>query len=190
MSSSKEASSFGSDEEAGRRVGRDHVRRLAAVGDDAVDAVAVLDVLAEGVDGGKRDDEGVEGVYAGFRAGRGVRLPAEVLHVQLDAGQRPREDGVARAGVEEHGRVQVVEGAAARHDRLAAVDLLRRRADDDHAAAGRRQHALTATAAPTELAAIRLWPQAWPRPGRASYSARKPTRGRSSPLLARKAVAS
>ena len=38
-----------------------------------------------------------------------------------------------------------------------------------------------AIAAPTPEAAIELWPQPWPRPGRASYSARMPIRGRCPP---------
>ena len=36
-------------------------------------------------------------------------------------------------------------------------------------------------AAPTPEAAIVLWPQPWPRPGNASYSARTPIRGPSGP---------
>lgn len=34
---------------------------------------------------------------------------------------------------------------------------------------------LSARAAPTDEAAMMLWPQAWPRPGSASYSAHSPT---------------
>ncbi len=41
--------------------------------------------------------------------------------------------------------------------------------------------AASAIAAPTPDAAIVLWPQPWPRPGSASYSARIPIRGPSAP---------
>ena len=41
--------------------------------------------------------------------------------------------------------------------------------------------AASAIAAPTPDAAIVLWPQPWPRPGSASYSARMPIRGPSAP---------
>ena len=41
--------------------------------------------------------------------------------------------------------------------------------------------AASAIAAPTPEAAIVLWPQPWPRPGSASYSARMPIRGPSAP---------
>ena len=41
--------------------------------------------------------------------------------------------------------------------------------------------AARAIAAPTPEAAIVLWPQPWPRPGNASYSARTPIRGPSGP---------
>ena len=44
--------------------------------------------------------------------------------------------------------------------------------------------AARAIAAPTPEAAIVLWPQPWPRPGSASYSASTPTRGPSGPLPA------
>ena len=52
----------------------------------------------------------------------------------------------------------------------------------------RRPAAPRASAAPVEDAAIRLWPQAWPRPGRASYSAQKPSRNGPEPYVARNAV--
>ncbi len=45
-----------------------------------------------------------------------------------------------------------------------------------------------AKAAAAALTPMRLWPQAWPTPGRASYSARKATRGPPWPAVARKAV--
>ena len=44
--------------------------------------------------------------------------------------------------------------------------------------------AASAMAAPTPEAAIVLWPQPWPRPGSASYSARIPIRGPSPPTTA------
>ena len=57
------------------------------------------------------------------------------------AGEGAGKRGVARAGMDEHGGVELVEGAALRHYRLAAVDLLRRRADGGDASAGLGQDA-------------------------------------------------
>ena len=44
----------------------------------------------------------------------------------------------------------------------------------------------SAMAVPTPAAAIVLWPQPWPRPGSASYSARMPMRGPSPALPPRR----
>ena len=132
---------FGARQKDGRRVVGHDVRHLAAVGDDAVDAGAVADVLSQGGDGVVGDDNRVEGVDARFRPAGGVRLFAEVLDAHGGAGEGGRQGDVARPRVDEHCRVELVEGAATGHYRLAAVDLLRRRADGRDAPARLRQNA-------------------------------------------------
>ena len=66
------------EEQPGGALGHD-VRRLAAVGDDAVDALGGADVLAQLRDRLVGGDQPVERVDAGVRRRRGVRGAAAVL---------------------------------------------------------------------------------------------------------------
>ena len=117
---------------------------------------------------------------------RGVRLQPREHDVDVLRGQR-----VALDVVRSHGWYS---SAASRPSNrpssimicLAAAALLGGRAR------GRRSRrrsssatAASAIAAPTPDAAIVLWPQPWPRPGSASYSARIPMRGPSAAALRR-----
>jgi hypothetical protein len=134
--------------ERGGSVLGNHVHRLAAVGDDAVDAGRTANVLAESADAVVGHDQCVQGVDPRLGPGRRVGRLAEVLHRQLDQGQALADRGVAVAGMGEHGHVQSVEGAAGGHEHLPARRLLRRRADDQHRAARLRQHRLGGDACP------------------------------------------
>ena len=93
-------------------VRRHDVGRLAAARDDAVDAIARADVLAQQADRRLRDRERVGGVDAQLGARRGVRRLAVVVDVELGAGERGRLGHVERRGVHHHRGVHAVEGAA------------------------------------------------------------------------------
>ena len=82
-----------------------------------------------------------------------------------------------------HRRVHAGEHAALEQQDLAAAALLGRRADDADREPDLVGDRAAAEPAPTAAAAIMLWPQAWPMPGSASYSAQIATC--SGPLPAR-----
>ena len=114
--------------------------------------------------------------FHGF--GGGVRLRAGEVDVDVDARERLRLDVRAVTRVEEQGRVEPVEEAVVEHELLArprsSAGVPRKTISP---AEVRGATAASAIAAPTPLAAIVLWPQPWPSPGSASYSARTPMRG-------------
>ena len=98
--------------------------------------------------------------------------------VDVLAGEQRRwSGGCTSRRVEQERGVEAVEEAVLDHDRLARAALLGRRAQEHDLAGQLGAIAARAIAAPTPEAAIVLWPQPWPRPGSASYSARMPIRG-------------
>ena len=111
---------LGAHDVAGFGVGRDDVGRAAAVGDDAVDAVGRVDVLAQQADGRLGDGQRVRGVDAAFGKGRGVGFLARVGHVEHGAGDDGRVDHVHRGGMDHHGRMHVRERAPLQQQNLAA----------------------------------------------------------------------
>ena len=128
----------GAHEELGLGVVRHHVRDIATVGDDAVDAGVARDVLAQRVDAVEGLDHGVEGVDAvegiGGRVG-GLAVeggPHEDAGEGVAAPLDRRADRLARPGVGAHGRRYTVEDPGVGHDHLAADRLFRRRAEDRH----------------------------------------------------------
>ena len=77
---------------------------------------------------------------------------------------------------------------ALEHDHLAAAALLGRRPEHPDGEPELVGHAGQARPAPTAAAAMMLWPQAWPTPGSASYSAQTATTSGPEPASAPKAV--
>ena len=110
----------------GRGGGRHHVGLGSAVGEDAVDALVVADVLAQGGHRVVAQHGRVQGVAAHLRGGGGVGGGAGVAGPEaLDS------DGVEGAQlvvgrVDHHGRAHAGESAPADHDLLAAAPLLGR----------------------------------------------------------------
>ena len=80
-------------------------------------------------------------------------------------------DVVAIAGVVQQGRVKAVEEPVVEHHLLAAAALLGGGAEEDDLAGECVATAAEPNRRETRCAIV-LWPQPWPRPGRASYSAR------------------
>ena len=116
-----------------RRGVRGHdVRRVAAVRDDAVDAIGLADVLAEAADRGLRDGERIGGVDAALGERRGVRLLTGVADLELGAGEERLLDHVHRRRMHHHRGVNAGEHAAVEEEDLAAAALLGGRADDAH----------------------------------------------------------
>src|SRR5207244_11877401 len=108
------------------------VGRVAAVGDDAVDAVALPDVLPPEADRRLRDRERIGGVDPELREGGRVRRPARVADLEVPPRQGRRLDHVGRRRMYHHGRVHAREDAALEEEDLAAAALLRWGAEDDH----------------------------------------------------------
>ena len=113
-------------------LGRDHVRGVAGVGEDAVDALVGLDVLAQRGDVHVAEDGGVEGVAALVGRGGGVGGLALVAHVALLDRDRVHAAQVGTRRVDHHRRVDALEGALLGHEDLAAAPFLGRRAQDQH----------------------------------------------------------
>ena len=108
---------------------RHDVGRLAALGDDAVDAFRVLDVLAQVGNALVGEQQPVEGVQAPVRHGGGVGCFAVIGGPHLgdaDAGHGRQVDA---GGMHHQRRIHTVERAGARHHFLAAALLLRRCAE-------------------------------------------------------------
>ena len=82
-------------------------------------------------------------------------------------------DDIEGGGVNHHGGVDASETAAFEEEDFAAgvADFLGGRADDTDGEADFVSDFGAASAAPTAEAAMMSWPQAWPMPGRESYSA-------------------
>ena len=115
------------------------VRRLATARDDAVDARVRADVVAKLRDRLVRRDERVERVHSLLREHRRVHGLTPVFHVDMGDAEHRHVHDVGRRRVRHHRHVDIVEAAGSRHDDLAAVELLRRRAEDDDARVGRIQ---------------------------------------------------
>ena len=123
-------------------------------------------LLAPQPDRGEQQDHRVEGVLAGPRVARRVRLDAVNTTSTSSEASGCDLDVVAIAGVVQQRGVDAVEQPVVDHDCLAAAPLLGRRPEEDDLA-GQLESATAASAiaAPTPDAAIVLWPQPWPRPG-------------------------
>ena len=155
----------------------------------AVDPLVGQDVLPQGGDVEVAEHGGVEGVATPVREGRGVGGLAGVGGDELLDGDHLHAGQVVAGRVHHQGGVDAVEGALAGHEDLAAAALLGRRAEHD--APGRRPRrprAAAASPAPSPAVAMMLWPQAWPMPGRASYSSSTAMVGPRSPARAANAV--
>ena len=122
----------GAHEEAAGGAFRHDVRRHAAFGDDAVDALAAPDVLAQLRDRLIRGDDGVERVQPAIRHGGGVRGAAVINRFHLGDGDARHGHQVHVGRMHHHRRVGLLEGAEPRHQLLAAVTLLGGRAEHAH----------------------------------------------------------
>ena len=109
---------------------RHDVGLVARVGEDAVDALVGPDVLAQRSDSVVAEHRRIEGVAAPVRRGSCVCRLAVVGHVQLLDGDRMERAQVAVGRMHHHRQVDVVEGAAADHELLAAAALFGGRAQD------------------------------------------------------------
>ncbi len=112
-----------------RRVPRNDVGGLPAVGDDAVHHVAGLHLLAQQADGHLRDGDGVGGIEPQIRRDGGVRFAARVADRHLRERQRPRAGDVERTGVQHHRGGDVVERTGVEQQHLSATRLLGGRAE-------------------------------------------------------------
>ena len=154
-------------------------------GDDAVDLVARLQLLAQQPDRHLGDRERVRGVHALATARRRVRLAAGVADVEVVDGEAGGLEPVARA----RGGPSSPRGPRRRRPR-SSIRIL----PPPPSSAGVPSTITVEpdlvgdrgecrAPAPTAAAAIMLCPQAWPTPGSASYSAQ--TTMRSGPCPAR-----
>ena len=116
----------GADHEVGGGLARDDVGRLAALGHDAVHAIARQQLLAQEADRRLRHDHRVRRVDPTPGEARGVGLDAGVGHGQLLHGDDVRHGHVHRIRVDHEGRVHVLEEAALDEADLAAAPLLGR----------------------------------------------------------------
>jgi hypothetical protein len=105
-------------------VGGHHVGGVSAVGDDPVDLVEVVDVLAEQSHAHLGHGEGVEGVDAQLGIGGGVRLLARVTDAELLGRDHRPVGNVERRRVGHHGQVGAGEGAPVQEQDLSAAALL------------------------------------------------------------------
>ena len=126
----------GANHEPSLRVVGDHVGGLAALRDDAVDALVGADVLAQHGDRVVAGDQRVERVQPVPRRGGGVCVaPVEVDDQALDRRhQRPRpavQGAAQRAGMQHHRRVDLRERARLDQADLPAPALLGGRAEHD-----------------------------------------------------------
>ena len=124
------AERLGAHDVARRGMGGDDVRRVAAVRDDAVDAIAPPDVLAEEADRRLGDGDRVGGVHAELGKGGGVRRLAGVVDVEGGPREHRRLGGVDRRRMHHERGVNPGEGAALQEQDLAAAALLGGRPDD------------------------------------------------------------
>lgn len=111
-------------------VRRDDIRCFPAAGDDAVDALIGLEMLAEEADRRLRDDEGIAGVHAAIGKGGGVGGLAMIVHIEIGIGEHRGLEHVEGRGMHHHRGVHAGERATFEQANLAAAGLLRRRADD------------------------------------------------------------
>jgi thiamine biosynthesis lipoprotein len=122
----------GSNAELARRVLRDDVDRLTAVGDKAVDANAVPEVDALAIDQSERVEAGGQSAAPCVGGKGGVRgRPAEVQR-QPEGSERRVRQQVAVEWVEHHRRIDAVEGPGPDHFDLASPSLLGRRSKKHH----------------------------------------------------------
>ena len=101
---------------------------VAAAGKDPVDRFLRTDVLTERSDGVVAEHGSIEGVQA--HVGSGVGGTAGALHVELLNGDRVHGAKVAVGRMDHHRQVDVVEGAPADHELLAATPLFGGCAED------------------------------------------------------------
>ena len=125
----------GADHVVGGHVGRDDVGGLPAPGDDAVHAVAGLELLAQQADGRLGHDHRVSRVDALPGEARGVRLATQVGDGQLLHGDEGRLGDVLRPGMDHERRVDVTKQPRLDEGDLAATTLLGRCAQHAHAQA-------------------------------------------------------
>jgi hypothetical protein len=124
----------GADEEAaGGAFGHD-VGRHAAVGDDAVDALGVADVLAQLGDRRIGRHHRVERVEPAVGHCRSMRRPAMIDRRHIGHRDGRHGDEIHVRGVDHHGGVGTREGAVAGHHFLAAMGLFGGGAEVAHGA--------------------------------------------------------
>ena len=152
----------GADEELGLGEIGHHVRHVAAVGDDAVDAGVGGDVLAQRVDPVEDLDDRVERVDAVEGIGGGVgRSPVE-RDPDQHAGQRltapldRRADRLGGPGVRAQRGVDAGEDPRVGHDHLAADGFFGRRAEDVDAAPPPRCGSAAASPRPAPIPAMAI----------------------------------
>ena len=160
---------------------------VAALGDDPVDPLAGLDVLAQGGHVHVAEHRRVERVATPCGEGGGVGGLAVVGDVRLVEGDDVHGGRSASAGGPSAAASTPAKPSAVDQRDLAPAALLGRRADDHTRPPSSSASAAAARPAPSPAAAMTLWPQAWPMPGRASYSHTPPRGpGRARPGLERR----
>jgi len=99
------------------------------VGDDPVQHLPLLQVLAEQAHGHLGDREGIACVAPEVRRRRRVRLLADVAQLQVGDGKRGRRTGLLRCRVHHHRHRHVVEHTSLEQEHLAPTRLFGRRPD-------------------------------------------------------------
>ncbi len=113
----------GTDHEQRPRQRRDDVRRVTALGHDAVDAVRWQQLLPQQADGGLGDDHRVSGVPSAVGEPGCVSLVAPVGHIELRDGDDVRRGHVRGPGMDHRGQVHVAEMARLDEPELATAAL-------------------------------------------------------------------
>jgi hypothetical protein len=125
---------FRADRVTGRCARRDDVGGIAAVGDDAMDAIVRVEVLPQQPDGRLRNRQRVGGVDALLRKRRRVGSFTGVVDVEGCRGGEPWRDHVEGRRMNHQRQVELVERAALEHQDLSAgvADLFGRSAENVH----------------------------------------------------------
>jgi hypothetical protein len=115
----------------GRGMRRHDVRRLAALGDDAMDAIGFVDMLPQESNRGLGDSQRVGGVDAELGERGGVRFLAGIEHVEHRGGDYVRRRHIDGRRMDHHGGVNPAKAAALEHQDFPAriADFLARSAE-------------------------------------------------------------
>src|SRR5215471_5292198 len=164
---------------------RNNVGRIAAMGGDSMNAIGGSYMLSQQADRGLGDRQCIGCIDSKLGESRRMGFLADVFDFKHRCRDDFRHDDVPRCRVNHHSHVGAVKCASLEEQNLAAgvADLFGRRTDDLDS-----QPASSATLAAAIPAAMMLWPQACPMPGKESYSAQIATCRGPFPDVAVKAV--